>query len=60
MGRFLSIFGTLVFLFAFIFFVMGFFSDSDSVSMIISIFAMLNASIAMGVSEILARTKNLK
>ncbi|QOY34689.1 hypothetical protein AWH56_018445 [Anaerobacillus isosaccharinicus] len=60
MDRFLFVFGILVFFFAFIFFVMSFFAEHDGVAMVISIFAMLNASIAIGVSEILARTKNLK
>lgn len=60
MDRVLFVFGILVFFFSFIFFVMNFIGEYDGISMIIAIFAMLNASIAIGVSEILSRTKNLK
>jgi hypothetical protein len=60
MDRFLFVFGILVFILSFIFFVMNFLGEYDGTAMIISIFAMLNASIAIGVSEILSRTKNLK
>lgn len=52
--------GIAVFFFSFIFFVMNFFTDYDGLAMIISVLVMLNASIAIGVSEILSRTKNLK
>jgi uncharacterized membrane protein YhhN len=58
--RFLFIFGIIVFFFSFIFFVMNFFSDYESAAMVGSVLVMLNASIAIGVSEILARTKNIK
>jgi hypothetical protein len=58
MERFIFIFGILVFFFSFIFFVMNFVGDYDGVAMVISVFAMLNASIAIGVSEILTRLKN--
>ncbi|WP_169749080.1 hypothetical protein [Ornithinibacillus californiensis] len=58
MERFIFLFGILVFFFSFIFFVMNFIGDYDGVAMVISVFAMLNASIAIGVSEILTRVKN--
>jgi hypothetical protein len=38
----------------------NFIGEYDGIAMIISVFAMLNASIAIGVSEILTRTKSLK
>ena len=60
MDRILFVFGILVLLFSFIFLVMNFIGEYDGTDMIIAIFAMLNASIAIGVSEILSRTKNLK
>jgi len=60
LDRILFVFGILVFFISFIFFVMNFIGEYDGTTMIISIFAMLNASIAIGVSEILSRTKNLK
>lgn len=60
MDRILFVFGILVFFFSFIFFVMNFIGEYDGMAMIISIFAMLNSSIAIGVSEILSRTKTLK
>lgn len=60
MDRFLFIFGIVVFFFSFIFFVLNFIGEYDDIAMIISVFAMLNASIAIGVSEILTRTKSLK
>ena len=60
MDRFLYLFGIVVFFFSFIFFVMNFFTGYDGTAMIFSVLAMLNASIAIGVSEILTRTKNLK
>jgi uncharacterized membrane protein len=58
MERFIFLFGLIVFFFSFIFFVMNFVGDYDGVAMVISVFAMLNASIAIGVSEILTRLKN--
>jgi hypothetical protein len=60
MDRFLFIFGIVVLFFSFIFFVMNFIGEYDGIAMFISVFAMLNASIAIGVSEILTRTKSLK
>ncbi|RXJ04416.1 hypothetical protein DS745_03255 [Anaerobacillus alkaliphilus] len=60
MDRFLFIFGIVVFFFSFISFVMNFIGEYEGIAMVISVFAMLNASIAIGVSEILARTKSLK
>ncbi len=59
MDRFLFIFGIIVFFISFIFFVMNFFSDFDSTLMVGSVLVMLNASIAIGVSEILMKVKNL-
>jgi uncharacterized membrane protein len=58
MERFIFLFGILVFFFSFIFFVMNFVGDYDGIAMVISVLAMLNASIAIGVSEILTRLKN--
>ncbi|WP_100405581.1 hypothetical protein [Bacillus solitudinis] len=60
MDRFLFIFGIIVFFLSFIFFVMNFFGEYEGLATVISIFAMLNASIAIGVSEILSRIKKLK
>ncbi len=60
MDRILFVFGMIVFFFSFIFFVMNFFTDYDSTAMIGSVLIMLNASIAMCVSEILAKVKSLK
>lgn len=59
MDRFLFIFGIIVFFLSFIFFVMNFISDYESTTMVGSVLVMLNASIAICVSEILTRTKNL-
>jgi hypothetical protein len=39
---------------------MNFFTNYDDTAMVGSVLVMLNAGIAMGVSEILTRTKNLK
>lgn len=60
MDRSIFIFGIVVFFFSFIFFVMNFIGEYYGIAMIISVFAMLNASIAIGASEILTRTKSLK
>ena len=60
MDRFLFLFGIVVFFFSFIFFILNFFTEYDGTAMIFTVLAMLNASIAIGVSEILSRTKNLK
>ncbi len=60
MERFLFVFGIIVFFFSFIFFVMNFFSDYESTTMVGSVLIMLNASIAVCVSEILTRIKNIK
>ncbi|KPB03095.1 MULTISPECIES: hypothetical protein [unclassified Bacillus (in: firmicutes)] len=59
MDRFLFVFGIIVFFFSFIFFVMNFFSDYEGTTMVGSLLVMLNAGIAIGVSEILSRTKKL-
>lgn len=60
MERFLFVFGMIVFFFSFIFFIMNFFTDYDSKAMIGSVLIMLNAGIAMCVSDILTRIKNIK
>ncbi len=60
MDRFLFVFGMIVFFFSFIFFIMNFFSDYDSTTMIGSVLIMFNASIAMCVSEISTRIKDIK
>ncbi|GEM04043.1 hypothetical protein HMI01_10310 [Halolactibacillus miurensis] len=53
MDRFLFVFGLVVFLICVIFFVMNVFTQYYGLSFILSVFGMLNASIAIGVSEIL-------
>jgi uncharacterized membrane protein YhhN len=60
MDRFLFVFGVIVFFFSFVFFVMNFFTNYEDTTMIGSVLIMLNASIAMCVSEILTRIKNIK
>ncbi|MGD6873084.1 hypothetical protein ACQCU1_12975 [Sutcliffiella horikoshii] len=60
MDRLLFIFGLIVFFISFIFFVMNFVTDYEDTTMVGSVLVMLNAGIAMGVAEILNRTKNLK
>lgn len=60
MDRFLFIFGIIVFFLSFIFFVMNIISDYEGTTMVGSVLVMLNASIAICVSEILTRIKNLK
>lgn len=57
MERFLFFLGFLIFFLSAIFFVMIFFTEYEGIAMILSIFGMLNASIAIGVAEILSRTK---
>lgn len=59
MDRVLFVFGILIFFFSLMFFVMNFIGSYDGIVMIISLFGMLNAGIAIGVSELLNRTKNL-
>lgn len=56
MDRFLFIFGLIVFFFSFVFLIFNFIGDFDSMVMVISILVMLNASIAIGISELLLRT----
>lgn len=60
LDRFLSVFGIVVFLGSLIFLVMSFFGESDGVTLIVSIFGLLNASIAIGVSDILSELKKSK
>ncbi|MDZ5710791.1 hypothetical protein [Jeotgalibacillus haloalkalitolerans] len=57
MDRFLLIFGLLMFAGGFIFFLMNFISEYESTVFIVSIMVMLNAAIAIGVSEILSKLK---
>jgi|GEM_PF-3782746 len=59
MDRVLFLFGLLMFLFSFIFFVMNFFGNYDRTTMIVSVFGKLNSGIAMGVAEILSKIKKL-
>ena len=61
MGKFLLTFGIVVFLYCLWFFVSFFFStDHEAAVFYGSIFGMLNASIAIAVSEILNKVKSTK
>ena len=60
MDRFLLIFGIVVFAISLIFFIMNFIGEYNELSLIVSIFGMLNASVAIGVSEIISTVKTLK
>ena len=60
MDRFLFIFGIVVFAISLIFFIMNFIGEYNELTLIVSIFGMLNASVAMGVSEIISTVKNVK
>ena len=60
MDRFLFIFGIVVFAISLIFLIMNFIGEYDGLTLIVSIFGMLNASVAMGVSEIISTVKDLK
>lgn len=55
MDRFLYLFGMLVFAVCFIGFIMSFVGNDGDMLLVGSVFGMLNASIAMGVAEILQR-----
>ncbi|GAA0317303.1 hypothetical protein GCM10008967_04840 [Bacillus carboniphilus] len=58
LSRFLFIFGLLFVLIMALTFIMTFISDSmDSLFLIISLFGILNGSIAMGISTIIDQTK---
>lgn len=59
MDRLLFVFGLIVFIVSFIFFVMNFVGEFDGMMMVITIFLMMNAGIAMGISELLQRTKRI-
>ncbi|WP_272480022.1 hypothetical protein [Aquibacillus koreensis] len=59
LDRFIFIFGILVFAACLIMFVMNLVGEYDGIVLLISIFGMLNASIAIGVSEILGRVKRM-
>ncbi|WP_100404270.1 hypothetical protein [Bacillus solitudinis] len=60
MDRFLFIFGLIFFAFCLIFFVMNFIGEYDGLMLIGTLFGMLNASIAMGISEVLGVLKSKK
>ena len=59
MDRFLLIFGIVVFAISLIFFIMNFIGEYNDLALIVSIFGMLNASVAIGVSEIISTVKTL-
>jgi hypothetical protein len=58
--RFLFVFGLIIFAFCLVFFVVNFLSDFDGMMFILTLFGMLNASIAMGVSKIISVIKGKK
>ncbi|MBD8069118.1 hypothetical protein [Bacillus sp. PS06] len=60
MDRLLFVFGLLMFIFCLIFFVMNFIGEYDGMTLIWTLFGMLNAGIAIGVSEILSTLKYKK
>ncbi|MDX8364698.1 hypothetical protein [Cytobacillus sp. IB215665] len=60
MERYLFLFGIIVLGFSGIYFVMNFIVEYDGGVLIMSVLGMLNASIAIGVSEILSKIKNIK
>ena len=60
MEGFLFLFGGLVFLFSAIFFIMNIFGAYDEMTLIVSLFALLNASIAIGISQLLRIAKDIR
>jgi len=60
MDRFLFVFGIVVFAISLFILVMNFIGDYDGQALIMSVFGMLNASIAIGISEILSNMKNTR
>lgn len=60
MDRLLFAFGLIVFAGCSLFFIMNFFTEYDGNAFVFTLFGMLNASIAMGVAEILSRLKSQK
>ena len=60
MDRFLFIIGIVVFAISLFILVMNFIGDYNGQALIVSVFGMLNAGIAIGVSEILSKMKNIK
>lgn len=58
MARFLFLFGLIFFAGSFIFCIMNFFGEYDGKGFLVSLFGMLNASIAMGVSDILSKLES--
>lgn len=59
MAKLLYIFGIAVFAVCFLFFVMNFVGEYSESALIISVLGMLNASIAIGVAELLNKMKDL-
>lgn len=57
MDRFLFIFGIVVFAISLFILIMNFIGEYNGLTLIVSIIGMLNASIAIGVSEILSKMK---
>ena len=57
MDRFLLIFGLVVVAISIFTLVMNFIGEYEGITFIVSLFGMLNASIAIGVSEILSHVK---
>lgn len=59
MAKFLYIFGIAFFAVCFLFFVMNFIGEYSESTLIFSVFGMLNASIAIGVAQLLNKTRSL-
>lgn len=59
MAKVLYIFGIAVFAASFLFFVMNFVGEYSESTLIVSIFGMLNAGIAIGVAELLTKANSL-
>ncbi|WP_033543677.1 hypothetical protein [Planococcus sp. CAU13] len=57
--RFLWVFGVLMFIACFIFFVMNFMGGFSGITLVVTLFGMLNAGIAIGVAELLNRSSGL-
>lgn len=53
MDKFLFIFGGIIFVLCFVFFTMNLFTEYHDVTLVITAFGMLNASIAIGVAMLL-------
>ncbi|PKH12103.1 hypothetical protein CXF70_00955 [Planomicrobium sp. MB-3u-38] len=59
MANFLYIFVIALFAVCFFFFLMNFVGEYSQCTLIFSVFGMLNASIAIGVAEVLNKTRDL-